>query len=235
MSNSSTEPLDKWAIFGFTTTPEERIGPPPPYSFSALQINLCCRLLLGIFSLFVTWVPARLLWRNGEFAGAMLCGTLMVLNFKTVVNALIWRDDNVADWYAGYGWCDLQAYLIFSLHSAFNISLFEIMRGLASKVALKRVLAPTRRERHRQRIVSALIIFTFPVIQVALTYFVIIGRYNVSTLVGCQGVYLPTWVYLVFYIIPTPVFAVAAAYMGGELNLASSLLFPTDSRAFLQS
>lgn len=209
-------PASKWAAFGFTTTPDERIGPGPPYSYPTLQVNLFFRIFLGFISLFVTWVPARLLWRNGEFAGAVLCVTLLVINFLTVVNALIWRDNNVAEWWAGYGWCDIQAYVQFALHSAFNISLFEIMRSLASKVALNRAVTLTARERRRQRIISAAVIFTVPVIQIVLTYFVIVGRYNVSTLVGCSPVYFPSWIYLVFYIVPTPVFIFLATAMAGE-------------------
>ncbi|AEO69360.1 uncharacterized protein THITE_2119671 [Thermothielavioides terrestris NRRL 8126] len=209
---------NKWAAFGFTTTPEERIGPGPPYTHPALQVNLFFRVFLGFLSLFVTWVPARLLWRNGEFAGTVMCVTLLIINGMTLINALIWRNDNVETWWAGYGWCDFQAYFQFGLHTAFNVSMFDIMRSLAGKVALNRAVTPTPRERRRQRIVSALVIFTFPVIQVLLTYFATIGRYNVSTLAGCSPVYYPNWLYLVFYILPTPAYAVGAGIMAGELK-----------------
>ncbi|KAL2164561.1 hypothetical protein VTH06DRAFT_3778 [Thermothelomyces fergusii] len=203
----------RWAQFGFTTTPDERIGPGPPYSSPALRANLFFRVFLGFVSLFVTWVPARLLWRSGEFGGTVICVMLLVLNLITVVNSLIWRDDDVGRWWAGQGWCDILNYTFFAMHSAFNICMFEIMRGLASKVALNRAVKPTRSERRRQRVVSALVIFTVPAIQVVLTYFVTSGRYAISTLVGCGAVYYPNWIYLVFYILPTPVFAVGAAYM----------------------
>lgn len=207
---------NRWAQFGFTTTPDERIGPNAPYSSPALRVNLFFRVFLGLISLFVTWVPARLLWRSGEFGGTVICVMLLVLNLITVVNALIWRDDNVERWWAGQGWCDILNYTFFAMHTAFNICMFEIMRGLASKVALNRAIKPTRSERRRQRIISALVIFTIPFIQIILTYFVTSGRYNVSTLVGCGSIYYPNWVYLVFYILPTPVFAVGAAYMAGK-------------------
>lgn len=217
-STNSSRPFNKWDLPGvpWLTTPEDRLGRGPPYTSTALQVNLFFRVFLGIVSLFVTWVPARLLWRNGEFGGTVFCVMLLILNFMTVVNALIWRNDNVETWWKGDAWCDFQAYTFFALHSAFNISLFEIMRGLASKVALNRAVTPTRSERRRQRIVSALVIFTVPVLQVVLTYFATFGRYNVSTLVGCSAMYYPGWIYLVFYIIPTPVFAVAAAIMACE-------------------
>ncbi|EAQ89200.1 hypothetical protein CHGG_05819 [Chaetomium globosum CBS 148.51] len=212
-STNTTLPPNRFAQFGFTTTPDERIGPGAPYTSPSLQVNLFFRVFLGLVSLFVTWVPARLLWRNGEFAGAVICIMLLVLNLITVINALIWRNDNVQTWWAGQGWCDMMTYTYFAMHTAFNICMFEIMRGLASKVALNRADKPTRSERRRQRIVSALVIFTVPVIQVILTYFTTFGRYNVSTLIGCSAVYYPNWLFLVFYILPTPVFAVGAAYM----------------------
>ncbi|KAK4242631.1 hypothetical protein C8A03DRAFT_29227 [Achaetomium macrosporum] len=214
-STNSTQRFNKWALFGFTTTSEERIGPGPPYTYPTLQVNLFFRVFLGIVSFFVTWVPARLLWRNGEFGGTVLCVMLLVVNLQTVINALIWRNDNVETWWAGYGWCDIQAYSNFALHTAFNVSLFEIMRGLATKVVLNRAVKLSRSERRRQRIVSALVIFTFPVIQVLVNYFATFDRYNISTLVGCGAVYYPNWIFLVFYILPTPVFAVGAAYMAG--------------------
>ncbi|KAK4123685.1 hypothetical protein N657DRAFT_716867 [Parathielavia appendiculata] len=204
-----------WHALGFTTTSEERTGPGPPYTTPALQANLFFRVFLGIVSLFFTYVPARLLWRNGEFAGTVLCVMMLIFNSTTIVNALIWRDNNVEEWWAGYGWCDIQVYIHFALHTAFNISLFEIMRGLATKVSLRRADKPARSEIRRQRIVSAAVIFTFPVIQVILTFFTTISRYNVSTLVGCSAVYYPGWIYLVFYILPVPVFAALAAYMAG--------------------
>ncbi|KAL2271712.1 hypothetical protein VTJ83DRAFT_1083 [Remersonia thermophila] len=185
-TNSTTLPPGpgRWDIYGFTTTPEERIGLGPPYTTPALQVNLFFRVFLGILAALIPWVPARLLWRNGEFAGTVMCVMLIINNLTTAISALIWRDDNVADWWAGYGWCDFQAYFYFALHTAFNISLFEIQRGLAQKVSLSRADKPSRREVRRQRIVSALIIFTVPIIQVILTYFATVSRYNVATLVG---------------------------------------------------
>lgn len=213
---NSSQPLNKWAAYGISATPDDRTGVPHPYTYPGLQVNLFFRVFLGFVSLFVTWVPARLLWRNGEFAGAVICMAMVVINSFTLVNALIWRDDNVADWYAGYGWCDFSNYVYFAKHTVFNISLFEIMRSLAGKVALDRAIKLTANERRRERLISALVIFTVPVIQVALTYVVIGGRYTVYTLVGCVPVYDPSWVYFVFYILPSPMFAVGSLIMSSE-------------------
>ncbi len=220
-SGNTSLPFNKWAGAPFTTTPEDRIGPPPPYTNPALQANLFFRVFLGIISLFVTWVPTRLLWRTGEFGGTVFCVMLLILNLWAVINALIWRNDDVETWWKGDGWCDIQIYTFFAFHTAFNTSLFEIMRSLASKISLNRTDKLTQSERRRERITSALVIFTVPVIQVVLTYFVTIGRYNIATLVGCVAAYYPCWIFLVFYVVPTPVFAIGAAVMSGKQAMST--------------
>ncbi|KAK1751591.1 pheromone A receptor-domain-containing protein [Echria macrotheca] len=199
--------------FGFTTTPEQRLGPGPPYTTPALQANLFFRVFLGILAIIISFVPARLLWRNGEFAATIFSGCIVLRVLGYVINALIWRDDNVATWYAGYGWCDLQVYVDFGMDTAFNASLFEIMRGLYIKLTLNRVTSLTTSERRRQQLTSAAIIFAFPLLQVILNYLVMFRRYNVSTLIGCTTIWHFDWLFLTFYVLPTPVYIVLAAIL----------------------
>ncbi|KAK3333287.1 pheromone A receptor-domain-containing protein [Cercophora scortea] len=197
----------------FTTTPQERIGPGPPYTYPSLQVNLFFRVFLGLLSILVPVVPGRVLWWNGEFAATTFCVITSIINLYYVTNALLWRDDNVATWYAGYGWCDLQVYTSFPLETAYAICLFEIMRGLARKVSLERVSDFTPHERRRQHIHSALIIFSIPLVQLVLMFFVKIRRYNISTLAGCTALYDTDWIVLTVYIVPTLIFTVAGTTM----------------------
>ncbi|KAK3375449.1 pheromone A receptor-domain-containing protein [Podospora didyma] len=221
MSSSNNDTQDGYvkaylsinALFGFTTTPDDRIGSGAPYTNPALQVNLFFRLFLGILGVFITITPARLLWRNGEFAATVFCTIAIILNIIYVINASIWRDNNVQTWWAGYGWCDLETYVYFALHTAFCACPLEIMRGLATKVALQRVTNLSTSERRRQQITSALAIFTAPVVQVILTYFIKLRRYNIFPLIGCTTIYDPDWVFLTFFVIPTVLFTVAASVM----------------------
>ena len=197
----------------WTTLLEDRKGPGYPHTDPSIQVNLFFRITLGIVSIFISFVPARLLWWNGEFAATAFCVITAISNFLYVINALIWYDNNVETWWAGYGWCDVQVYIVFALQTCYNICLFEIMRGLASKVAARRIGALSASEKRRQHIISALIIFALPLLQVALTFFVMGRRYNVSTLAGCTAVYDHNWVFLVFFVLPSPVFIFGAAVM----------------------
>ena len=90
------------------------------------------------------------------------------------------------------------------------------MRGLEAKVSLNRSIAPIRAEHRRQRIISALIISTFPVLEITLNYFVLTRRYDIKTLVGCNTIYFSSWIYLIFYILPIPVFMVGASFRAGK-------------------
>ncbi|OIW33834.1 mating type pheromone G-protein coupled receptor [Coniochaeta ligniaria NRRL 30616] len=196
----------------YMTTPELRVGPPPPYTNTSLQINLFFRVFLGILANLLCWVPMRLLWKNGEFSAAVYCVTTMTLNLYYVVNALLWRDDNVKDWFAGYGWCDLQMYTVFALETLYAACLSEIMRNLAKKVAMMRATSLSSSEKRRRILVEALIIFPFPLLQVIMTYFVLAQRYNVSTLIGCTNFYYRTWPYVVVYHVPTNVFSILSVF-----------------------
>lgn len=214
--NDSLAPVPDWRPFGFTTTPQQRWIPGPPFTTPSLQANLFFRVFLGIISVLVSGVPARLLWRNGEFAATVFCTAVVIRNIGYIINALIWRDNNVAEWYDGKGWCDLQVYLNFAADTAFNTCLFEIMRSLYSKVGLDRVSSLSTKERLRGQLISAAVIFTCPVIQLVLTYFTMLRRYNISTLVGCTTIYHFDWLFFLFYVMPTPVFVTLAAILAGK-------------------
>ncbi|KAK3948785.1 pheromone A receptor-domain-containing protein [Pseudoneurospora amorphoporcata] len=199
----------------YTTTPQERHGPPAPYTDIGLQVNLFFRVFLGLLGMLIPLVPAKLLWINGEFGATVHCMSSVALNFFYVVNSLIWRDNNVKKWYGGYGWCDFHTYVFFAVETIFHTTLFDIMLGLANKIGNPRVTSLSPKEKQRKDRISALIIFGNPVLQVLLTYFVILQRYNVSTLAGCNAVFDPNGVFLVFFILPSPIFTVGAAGLAG--------------------
>lgn len=214
---------DSWASVAnrtlpYTTTPEERLGPPAPYADIGLQVNLVFRVILGILGVLVPLVPARLLWINGEFGATVHCLSTVTLNFIYVVNSLLWRENNVKEWYAGYGWCDFNTYFFFAFQTIFHTTLFDIMLGLTNKIGSPRVTSLSPKEKNRKDRISALTIFGFPVLQVLLTYLVILQRYNISTLAGCNAVYDPNGVFFVFFILPSPILTVGAAGLAGKMQ-----------------
>ncbi|KAH8880394.1 pheromone receptor [Thozetella sp. PMI_491] len=194
------------------TTEQPGLGPGDgPYTNPSLQANLFFRVFLGILANICCWVPMKLLWSNGEFAAAVFCLTTMVLNVFYSVNAMIWPDENTAKWWLGHGWCDMQVYLFYALDTLYTACVFEIMRQLADKVALSRVTSLSRAERRRRHLVSGLVIFPIPLLQVIMTWFVQSQRYSIGPLIGCLANYDSTLPYLITFVIPPPILTLGAA------------------------
>ncbi|KID68377.1 pheromone receptor, partial [Metarhizium hybridum] len=179
----------------------------PPYTSPGLTANLVCRVLLAVVANLVCLVPLRLLYRNGELAAVVFILNIQIKNLETIINALIWRNDDIMSWWAGYGWCDFDAYIHNISIGLFVTCLLAIMRNLAQQVGLMRANALTTRERRRRNLIQALIIFPFPILQLALTWPLTAQRYLVGTLMGCNWIPHPSWPFLIFFVLPPPIFA----------------------------
>lgn len=202
--------------YPYTTTPDQRVGPGPPYSNMSMEINLFFRVFLGIIANITCWVPMRILWKNGEFAASVLCMVTMTLNVYYVVNALIWRNDNVQTWYDGRGWCDLQIYTVYPIQTIYAACFFTIMRNVATRVGMMRATVLNSSEKRRRNLREALILFTIPLLQVIMTYFVLEQRFNVATLIGCRNIYHRSWVYVPIFNMPIPIFTILAVFFSSK-------------------
>ncbi|KAL7950489.1 pheromone receptor [Trichoderma barbatum] len=188
------------------------IGPIPTiYTNPSLTASLICRIFFGVIANLVCLVPLRLLYRNGEFAATVFILNVEVQNLRNIVNALIWRDDDVASWWPGYGLCDLDAFLHNFCISLYATCLLAIMRNLAIQVGSLRANPPSRREKRRRNIIQALIIFPLPLVQLAWTYPVTDQRYYVATLIGCSWSNARTWPSIVFEILPQAIVSLITA------------------------
>jgi pheromone a factor receptor len=173
-----------------------------PYTTPSLTANLFCRVFLAIIANLVCLVPMRLLHRNSEFAAVVFILSVEFKNITTIVNSLIWRDDNVEEWYQGYGLCDMGSYFDNFANGVYTCCLLAIMRNLAQQVGLMRANPLSRTEKRRRNLVQALIIFPIPLVQVAMTWPLTAQRYGIGTLVGCVWVAHPSWPQLLVNVIP---------------------------------
>ncbi|KAL7819823.1 pheromone A receptor domain-containing protein [Trichoderma gracile] len=183
----------------------------PPYTTPSLTANLICRVLLSIIANLVCLVPLRLLYRNGELAAALFILNIEIQNLRTVVNALLWRNDDLQSWWPGYGLCDVDPYVHNLAIGLYSTCLLAIMRNLALQVGNLRANPLTRRERRRRNLIQALIVFPQPLLQAAWTYPLTQQRYYIGTLIGCSWLNAPTWPYIVFIILPPALISLATA------------------------
>lgn len=199
-----------------------------PVSQSSLTANLVCRVVFGLLSNLLMWVPLRLLHRNGELAAVVLIIATMIYNVGTVINGLIWRTDDTASWWEGYGYCDVFIYLNYPILTIYTACVFAIMRNLAAQISLMRVNTPSQREKRKHNIIQCLIIFPVPVLWMAWVYPAGVHRYFLTTLSGCSWQPTRTWPTLVFWCIPQPAYVVGAAYYAGMFRFRFvTALFPS--------
>lgn len=187
-----------------------------PITTPGLTVNLVCRVVFGILANFICWVPLRLLYRNGEFAAVVFISNMMGLNVLCVINSLIWRDNNMSEWWAGYGWCDVHPYLYVPMMSLYTTAVLAISRNLCEQVGMLRANPLTVREKRRKNLVQALIMFPIPVLQLAWIYPLTAQRYAIVTLVGCDWRVHGSWPRVIFYIIPAPVVALLSGYFASR-------------------
>ncbi|KAH8128648.1 hypothetical protein FP744_10008470 [Trichoderma asperellum] len=193
--------------------PEIAMPGPPPVVFTnpSLMANLICRVVFALIGNIVCLVPLRLLYRNGELAAVMLILVVELANFETVVNSLIWHNEDVESWWPGYGFCDVDSYIHNLLIGLYTTCLLAIMRNLALQIGNMRASPLTKKEKTRRNIAQALIIFPLPLLQVVWTYPLTQQRYIIGTLSGCSWANSHSWPYMVFDIFLPVIMSVLTA------------------------
>ncbi|KAI0202881.1 pheromone A receptor-domain-containing protein [Astrocystis sublimbata] len=180
-----------------------------PTTNPGLLANLVARVILAFAGILVSWVPLRLLIRNGEFAAVVFIVDVAILNFITILNSIIWHNDNWSKWYDGQGLCDIEVYISGPLQTIYAASIFTIMYHLAQQVKIKGAVRG-RSEKLRRNLIQSAIIFPIPLIQLLFTWFDLAQRYIVGTLIGCSAVYDASWPKILIYDAPPAIFALLA-------------------------
>lgn len=188
----------------------------PPYTTPSLTANLVMRVLLAVVANLVCLVPLRLLGRNGEFSAVVFIIAVEIKNIQTILNSLLWRDDNTQEWYAGFGICDMASFFSNFLGSLYVTCLLAIMRNLAQQVGLLRANPLTAREKRKRNMVQALIMFPLPLLQVAMTWPLAEQRYAIGTLVGCQWLAHGSWPYIAIFVVPNVLVPIATGCYAGK-------------------
>jgi pheromone a factor receptor len=190
----------------------------PPYTTPALTANLVFRVALGILANLLCLVPLRLLYRNHELAAVVFIINIEFKNILTVASALIWRDDNMENWWAGYGLCDVASFANNFSFGLYDTCMLAIMRNLAHQANLLSAHPLSVREKRRRNLVHVLIMFPLPLLQVGWTWFLTVQRYVIGTLTGCTWFDYPSWPYLVFFALAPLVVSVVTVGYAGKSN-----------------
>lgn len=183
-------------------------------------LNIIFRSILHFAAVVSCLVPMQLFCRSGELAGATLVISGAIMNLYHLTNTLTWHNDDVANWPRAYGWCDIQLASAVPLETLVAATTCTILRNVANQISSLRATTLTGNEKRRKNLIHALIIFPVPLLQAFLYFFVIGMRYNISGIIGCQAIFQTNWVFVVFFLLPCPTFALCAGYYAGKPMVA---------------
>ncbi|KAH7328490.1 pheromone A receptor-domain-containing protein [Stachybotrys elegans] len=173
----------------------------PPYATPALTANLVLRVILAVVANILCLVPLRLLYRNGELAAVVFIVNVELRNLMTICYSLLWRDNDMDNWWPGWGLCDLHPYIYNLSLALYSTCLLAIMRNLAHQVGLMRAHPLTVKEKRRRNLIQAFIMLPLPLVQLAFVWPLTLNRFSVTTVVGCTWQAYPAWPYLVFFVL----------------------------------
>lgn len=173
-------------------------------------------IALAIFApLTVILDIAPLLWhiRNRNVAAISLVAWIMLHNFISFVNLLIWPTDDFKDHYIGEGLCDVEVKFMVARSVAIPAASLCIIRALARVMNTdKGVLRPTRAQRRRAIVMDLVWCIGCPLISMFLHYVVQPNRYFLLGVSGCTPSFWASWLSILLMCLPPLFLSLANSY-----------------------
>jgi hypothetical protein len=137
----------------------------------------------------------------------------------------IWPRDNVADWWDGNIWCDINVRLQVGCIVGTTASATMIVRKLAKVMDTRNiVLTSSRNSKLKEKAWEILWCWVYPLVLILLYYVVQPVRYMIYGIIGCLSAYDTSWPSIVLSFMWAPITTlVAASYAGKPSTLISTL------------
>lgn len=191
-----------------------------PTSPNAIFLPICAALVIA-----ANYVPLLLLLRVKKVAACTLVLVLVVGNVFTLINAILWPNDNTDGWYDGVGLCDVQVVLKVPLATLLATCSAYISLDLARALDTDNPrLHETARTKRRRLAFELVFCFAVPILQAPLHYLVQANRFGVITVYGCADIVDDSWPAIVMLAIWPLLFGILNCYFAGRSNFASVLV-----------
>lgn len=173
-------------------------------------------ILLAIFSiLIVLLILPPLFWhyRNRNIGAMAVIAWMIILNFQSFLNALIWPNDDISAWSSGNVLCDIEVKLQVASQVAAPASLGCVLRALARVMDTERAtLMQTKAQKMRGYAVDLLWCVGFPMLQMLAHYIVQPHRYYVFAISGCVPAVSSSWLTILLIYVPPLIWTLIDAY-----------------------
>ena len=173
--------------------------------------------ILAFFSILLVTPASYWHFKNRNIAATSLIFWVSLNNIFVFVNALIWPTDDVANWWNGHVFCDIQVKLQWAANVGSNGAICAIAMRLAKVMDVNRTsVIPTRSQRKRAAAVDLILCFAAPILVMPLHYIVQPHRYFIETIGGCDATFDQSWLSIVLIFLWSPAFCLACAYYSSK-------------------
>lgn len=164
---------------------------------------------------------APLIWHVSQrnVAAGSLVLWIILCNFSLGINSLIWGRDNLAQWWDGVIWCDINVRIQIGAQVALGASVAMILRRLAKVMDTRNItVSLSRSSKLRGQLVEAGWCWGYPLVIILLYIPVQSARFNIWGIEGCISAYRPNMRSLFLTVIWMPVTMMVVFYYAGKLS-----------------
>ena len=185
-----------------------------------VSINAVLLIVFSAIVIVMNYVPLVALFRAKNIGACTMVAVLITVNFFTMVNAIIWSNNDTQSWWNGAGLCDIEVLIRSTCNTLIGSSTCAMTRNLAQAMDLDNPrLFETRAMRRRRVFVDLAICFTIPFIQMAFHYCIQESRYYIITIYGCADDTVESWQTILLDLIWPPIFAIAMGWYACKFTL----------------
>ena len=178
--------------------------------------------VLAPFVFILNFPP--LIWhlRNRNTAAISMVFWVMLMNFLSVLNVIIWPYIDMRDMYDGQGLCDVEVKLLGARTAGLNAAVLCLLRALAAVLNVdKNLLGPSKAQKRWNTAVEIAWCVGLPLLTMVLQYIVQLNRFALLGVSGCQPMSLTSWTGFVLILLPPMVANAIALYYASEFTYPS--------------
>ncbi|KEQ70962.1 STE3-domain-containing protein [Aureobasidium namibiae CBS 147.97] len=169
--------------------------------------------VLAPFVFILNFPP--LIWhlRNRNTAAVSMVFWVMLMNFLSVLNVIIWPYIDMRDMYDGQGLCDVEIKLLGARTAGLNAAVLCLLRALAAVLNVdKNLLGPSKAQKRWNTAVEMVWCVGLPLLTMILQYIVQLNRFALLGVSGCQPMSLMSWTGFVLIFLPPMIANAIALY-----------------------
>lgn len=158
----------------------------------------------SLLNLLLLAPPCHSHFKNRNIPATVLVLSAIIGDLCIFMNAIIWSNDDIDNWYTGVGFCDVQIKIMGVQQVIFHSSVAMILRGLAQVMNTNSSSwTMTAAKRRRNVVIDLVCCVGLPMLQMLFQWITQPFRYYILGIAGCTVPVDGSWLYLLLTLGPS--------------------------------